>query len=74
MRLSEFQLAVAEEFGAVYSHVLIRDHWIAGLQSTAGEALQRGVAPRDVWHHLCVDLEVPPARRYGRGLRDPRGE
>lgn len=62
---------MSEEFGETYSRVLVRDHWVAGLASTAGEALDRGVAARDVWAALCVDLDVPVERRYGRGLRDP---
>ncbi len=72
MRLSEFQRACAEEFGADYARVLIRDHWLNALGGTAQEALARGVAARDVWQALCVDLDVPVERRHGRGLRDPR--
>lgn len=71
MRLSEFQRACAEEFGADYARVLIRDHWLAPLGGTAAEALERGVAARDVWQALCADLDVPLARRHGRGLIDP---
>lgn len=73
MRLSEFQRAMSEEFGAVYSGVLIRDHWLADLDGTASDALDRGVPARRVWEALCVDLQVPVERRHGRGLRDPRG-
>lgn len=72
MRMSEFQRACADEFGADYSHVLIRDHWLAVFGGTAQEALSRGVAARDVWQALCAELEVPHERRYGRGLIDPR--
>lgn len=72
MRLSEFQRAVAEEFGESYASVLIRDHWITALQGTAGDAMQRGVPLRDIWQHLCAEMDVPLARRYGRGLRDPK--
>ncbi|MFV0434245.1 MAG: DUF3046 domain-containing protein [Leucobacter sp.] len=71
MRFSEFQRACAEEFGADYSGVLIRDHWLAGLGGTAAEALERGVSAREVWRELCADLDVPLERRHGRGLRDP---
>ncbi|MBK0419331.1 DUF3046 domain-containing protein [Leucobacter sp. CSA1] len=72
MRLSEFQRAVAEEFGEAYAGVLIRDHWLAALGGTAREALERGVPARKVWDALCVDLDVPVERRHGRGLRPPR--
>ncbi|PRI10744.1 DUF3046 domain-containing protein [Leucobacter massiliensis] len=72
MKLSEFRRACADEFGADYSGVLLRDHWLASLQGTPEEALERGVPAREVWEALCVDLGVPEQRRYGRGLRDPR--
>ena len=41
---------------------------------TAQDALDRGVAAREIWQALCVDLQVPVERRHGRGLRDPRAE
>ncbi|SJN09575.1 hypothetical protein FM113_06640 [Leucobacter sp. 7(1)] len=72
MKLSEFRRACAEEFGEDYAGVLVRDHWLAALGSTPAEALERGVAAREVWAALCVDLQIPPERRYGRGLRDPQ--
>lgn len=71
MRVSEFRRAVAEEFGAAYAGVLLRDHYLTELSGTADEALSRGVSARDVWQALCVDLQVPVERRYGRGLIDP---
>lgn len=71
MRLSEFRRAAAEEFGDEYSAVLLRDHWIASLASTASEAIEGGVPAREVWIALCEELGVPRERRYGRGLRDP---
>ncbi|MGK0715529.1 DUF3046 domain-containing protein [Leucobacter sp. W1153] len=72
MRLSEFQRAVAEEFGEIYAGVLMRDHWISELDGTAQDALAVGVPARRVWEALCVEMQVPEQRRYGRGLRDPR--
>lgn len=63
---------MADEFGEVYSGVLLREHWLVTLHSTPDEAILRGVAPRDVWFALCEDLQVPLERRYGRGLRDPQ--
>jgi hypothetical protein len=72
MKLSEFRRAMSEEFGQAYAGVLIRDHWLAALGGTSEEALERGVAPREVWAALCEDLQVPVQRRHGRGLRDPQ--
>ena len=62
---------MAEEFGEVYSAVLMRDHWLTQFSGTADEAIGRGVPARAVWDALCIDLQVPPERRYGRGLREP---
>jgi len=73
MRLSEFTRAVVEEFGDTYSGMLLRDHWITSLGGTANDAIARGVSAREVWLALCVELQVPEQRRYGRGLRDPEG-
>lgn len=72
MRLSEFRRACVSEFGEDYAPVLLRDHWLAVLGGTANEAIERGVAPRQVWEALCDDLAVPVARRHGRGLPEPR--
>lgn len=72
VRMSEFQRAMREEFGDVYAGVLVRDHWLATLGGTAQDALDRGVPAREVWFTLCEDLQVPVARRHGRGLIDPR--
>lgn len=67
--MSEFRLAMREEFGEVYAGVLIREHWLAALGGTAQEALDRGVPVREVWLSLCEDLQLPESRWYGRGLR-----
>lgn len=72
MRQSEFQRAMAEEFGESHSGVLLRDHWLTALGGTALEALERGVPAREVWLALCQDLQVPVERWHGRGLREPR--
>ena len=39
---------------------------------TAAQALSDGVPPRDVWLALCIEADVPEARRHGVGLLDPR--
>ncbi len=70
MRLSEFRGLVIEVFGDTYATTLCREVALTGLDSlTVDEALARGVAPRDVWHALCDQMDVPDAQR--RGL-DPR--
>lgn len=71
MRLSEFRLACAEEFGADYARVVMRDHWLTVLGSTGQDALDAGVPARRVWEALCDEFQVPLERRHGRGLRDP---
>lgn len=63
---------MSEEFGEAYAGVLIRDHWLTALGGTAMDALDRGVPARMVWASLCEELQVPVARRHGRGLLDPR--
>lgn len=72
MRLSEFQRACAEEFGADYAGVVIRDHWLTALAATARGALDSGVPAREVWEALCDEFEIPVERRHGRGLKQPR--
>ncbi len=72
MRRSELQRAMVEEFGDAYAGVLMRDHWLAEFNGTAQEALDRGVTARAVWQAVCVEMQVPEVRRYGRGLREPR--
>lgn len=75
MRISEFQLAVAEEFGASYGGVLIRDLVLAELDGqTAEVALASGVAPSSVWLALCRAADVPRNRWHGRGRADRRGQ
>jgi hypothetical protein len=46
--------------------VLVADLVLTGLdQRTAQQALDDGVEPRDVWHALCDELDIPDARRWG---------
>lgn len=72
MKLSEFQLAVDDEFGPGYASVLLQDLALGALGGrTAREALSAGVAPRDVWLALCETADVPVERRHGVGQRDP---
>ena len=72
MRRSEFDRAVRDEFG-VGGGALILDLVLAGVGSrTAVQALDDGVAPREVWLALCEEMDVPPERRYGAGRLEPK--
>lgn len=72
MKLSEFHVAVDDEFGAGYAGVLLQDLTLEALGGrTAREALSAGIAPRDVWLALCEATDVPAERRHGVGQREP---
>lgn len=71
MKISEFQRAVADEFGA-FGRVLLRDTVIVELGNrTADEALASGASARDVWLALCRAQDVPRQRWHGAGLPTP---
>lgn len=72
MRHRAFRRAVAAEFGEAHAGVLLRDYWLAALGGTPDDALAKGAAPRAVWEALCIEFDVPEARRHGRGLDDPQ--
>ena len=73
MRRSEFERAVADEFGAASASSLLRDLVLGALDyRTGAQALAEGVPPRDVWVALCSEMDVPESRRYGVGRIDPR--
>ena len=72
MRVSEFWRAVSDEFGA-YGAVVTNDLVLESLgDRTANQALAAGVAPYLVWLTLCEAADVPPSRRYGVGLPEPK--
>jgi hypothetical protein len=72
MKLSEFQIAVDEEFGGGYGSVVVNDLVLPTLAGrTAREALADGVPPREVWLALCDATDVPESRRHGVGRREP---
>ncbi|WP_426183610.1 DUF3046 domain-containing protein [Microbacterium sp. TWP3-1-2b2] len=72
MRRSEFLRAVDLEFGARAS-ALTTDLVLDALGNrTAAEALEAGLAPREIWLALCAETDVPPERRYGVGRLEPR--
>ena len=73
MRLSEFWLAVSDEFGDAYGRILTRDLVLGDVGGvTADEALASGVPARNVWLALCAAMDVPADRRYGVGRREPK--
>ena len=73
MRLSEFWLAVSDEFGEGYGRVLTHDLVLGSLGGrTAGDAIKAGIAPREIWLALCEAMDVPENRRYGVGQREPK--
>lgn len=60
------------EFGA-RSSSLVNDLVLGEIGSrTASEALAAGVPPREIWLALCVETDVPVARRHGAGRLEPR--
>ena len=72
MRRSEFERAVRDEFGT-HGSSLIADLVLSAVGSrTAVQALDDGVAPRDVWLALCAEMVVPAERRYGVGRLEPK--
>ncbi len=72
MRRSEFDRAVADEFGAG-AGTLIADLVLSKVgDRTPAQALAAGVPPRDIWLALCEEMDVPPERRYGAGLPEPK--
>ena len=73
MRLSEFWQAVNDEFGGAYGRMIVHDLVLTELgDSSAQDALARGVPARDVWLALCRASDVPPERWYGVGLPEPK--
>lgn len=73
MRLSEFWLAIEDEFGAAYGRVLTHDLILGDVGGlTAEQAIKAGVPPRSIWLALCDANDVPSNRRYGVGQREPK--
>jgi len=72
VRIREFRHAVEAEFGD-RAPTLLRDLVLGEIGGmTAEEALDAGVPIDEVWLALCRATDVPPSRRHGAGLRDPR--
>ena len=72
MKLIEFWTNIDYEFGAGYARVLAGDLVVGSLGNmTALEALEAGVAPKDVWLAVCETQDIPEVRRLGPD-REPR--
>ncbi len=73
MRVSEFRLAVSDEFGAEYGRVLVQDLVLGAIGGvTADQGIALGVDSRVIWLALCDVMDVPLERRYGVGQREPK--
>jgi len=73
VRRSEFDRAVADEFGGQAGY-LLTDLALPDVDGrTASSALAAGVPPREVWLALCAEMDVPADRRYGVGRIERRG-
>lgn len=73
VRRSEFDRAVADEFGATAGS-LVTDLVLTALDGrTAAQALAGGAEAREVWLALCDETDVPLDRRYGVGRIERRG-
>ena len=73
MKLSEFWLAVSDEFGEAYGRVITHDLVLGPIGGlTAEEAIKAGVNPREIWLALCRAADVPANRWYGVGQREPK--
>lgn len=73
MRVSEFRLAMSDEFGDAYARVIAHDVVLGALDGrTADQALTAGIPMRDVWLAICDAQDVPENRRYGVGQREPK--
>jgi hypothetical protein len=70
VRYSELSQLVDEVLGTAQGPVLMDTLRLGALDDrTAAAALAEGVEPRDVWHALCDELDVPPERRFGSDRR-----
>jgi len=70
LRLSELRSLADDVFGADLARTLAKELALDGLDSlTADAAIAAGVAPRDVWHALCDQMDVPLDARDGGDRR-----
>ncbi|MCU1412360.1 MAG: hypothetical protein JWR04_3067 [Rhodoglobus sp.] len=73
MKLSEFWLAVSDEFGEAYGRVITHDLVLGAIGGlTAEQGIKAGVNTREIWLALCTAADVPANRWYGVGQREPK--
>jgi len=66
VRYREFWDLVDDVLGRAQGRVMVAELVVGGLDGrTAQQALDDGVDPRDVWHALCDELDVPDPQRWG---------
>ena len=66
VRLSDFQTLMADEFGAAYAAVLLRDLALIELGDMTGQkALEAGIDPKEIWQAICKAQNVPNDRWHG---------
>jgi len=66
MRLREFWSLMDAVFGEEYAGTLAREMVVTDLNGrTVEQALDAGLAPRDVWHALCDTMDIPMDGRDG---------
>jgi hypothetical protein len=71
--LSEFWIAISDEFGEAYGRVLTHDLVLGDVGGlTAEQAIKAGVPPRSIWLAICSASDVPKERWYGVGQREPK--
>ncbi|WP_028657046.1 MULTISPECIES: DUF3046 domain-containing protein [unclassified Nocardioides] len=64
MRHTEFWARMEQHLGAGYARVWATQHVMAALDGrTAQEALDAGVAPKQVWRAVWEALELPASER-----------
>ncbi len=64
MRITVFRHMMAREFGEVRADMLARDHVLSSLGNrTVDEALDAGMAAKEIWRAVCDAFEVPAERR-----------
>ncbi|SDH37167.1 DUF3046 domain-containing protein [Microbacterium pygmaeum] len=67
MRRSELERAISDEFGARAESLTV-DLVLSSLgERTVAQAMDAGIAPREIWLALCAATDVPEDRRYGVG-------
>jgi hypothetical protein len=68
VKVSEFRLAVDEEFGEALGRVLVKELVLDDVGGrTAERALEDGVPAGEIWLALCRANQVPRERWHGRG-------